>query len=263
MARKKQSQGNVVPEWVVTYGDLMSLLLCFFILLAAFSELKREHEYQEVVKAVREAFGYVGGSGQTTSQIDPTRNNTQSMLDMSLTGRRKDPIDESTIRNMVGKQTKVQTIREGTQFTIGGNIAFEVGSAELRQPAKVELDALAQLVTGRNNRIAVRGHAYGLDRGTDGSIDLRDISYRRAKAVGEYLVSKGVRPEVLSYEAFADTAPAEVRVYEPEEQGVNRRVQIILTEILVDEMHPDPNFSRGRAAPGVGIAGGNTGPDGG
>jgi len=257
VARKRRSQGNTVPEWVVTYGDLMSLLLCFFILLAAFSELKRDHEYQEVVKSVREAFGYVGGTGLAPSQIDPSRNNTQSILDMSLTGRRKDPIDESTIRNMVGKQTRVQTIREGTQFTIGGNIAFDVGSTELKQPAKVELDALAQLVSGRNNRIAIRGHAYGLDRGQEGGSDLRDISYRRAKAVGEYLVSKGVRPEVLSYEAFADTAPAEVRVYDPEEQGVNRRVQVILTEILVDEMHPDPNFSRGRGAPSVGIASGS------
>ena len=32
-----------VPEWVVTFGDMMSLLLCFFILLQMFSELKKDH----------------------------------------------------------------------------------------------------------------------------------------------------------------------------------------------------------------------------
>ncbi len=38
---KKQPPG--VPEWVVTFGDMMALLLCFFILLQMFSELKKDH----------------------------------------------------------------------------------------------------------------------------------------------------------------------------------------------------------------------------
>ncbi len=69
MPKKKQKKDSGgVPEWVVTYGDMMSLLLCFFILLAAFSELKREHEYQRVVTAVKEAFGYSGGVGVMTTR---------------------------------------------------------------------------------------------------------------------------------------------------------------------------------------------------
>ena len=57
MGKRKKPAPAGVPEWVVTYGDLMSLLLCFFILLAAFSELKQERDYQEVVRSVQEAFG--------------------------------------------------------------------------------------------------------------------------------------------------------------------------------------------------------------
>ena len=64
MAVKKQKKpAPGVPEWVVTFGDMMSLLLCFFILLQMFSELKKDREYQRVVTAIKEAFGYSGSIG--------------------------------------------------------------------------------------------------------------------------------------------------------------------------------------------------------
>ena len=63
MKKRPKKDGGGVPAWVVTFGDMMSLLLCFFILLQMFSELKREHEYQRVVTAIKEAFGYAGGIG--------------------------------------------------------------------------------------------------------------------------------------------------------------------------------------------------------
>ena len=52
-----------VPVWVITFGDMMALLLCFFILLQMFSELKKDREYQRVVTAIKEAFGYSGSIG--------------------------------------------------------------------------------------------------------------------------------------------------------------------------------------------------------
>ena len=44
------------PAWVVTFGDLMSLLLCFFVLLLSFSEMDR-NKYRVVSGSVRNAFG--------------------------------------------------------------------------------------------------------------------------------------------------------------------------------------------------------------
>ena len=51
--KKPKSSGNEVPEWILTYGDLMSLLLCFFILLAAFSEIKQPREYQMIIESIK------------------------------------------------------------------------------------------------------------------------------------------------------------------------------------------------------------------
>ena len=47
-----------IPEWVVTFGDMMSLLLTFFIMLASMSELKEDKMYQAVADALRRQFGH-------------------------------------------------------------------------------------------------------------------------------------------------------------------------------------------------------------
>ena len=69
MAKRKPPKGSDIPEWVVTYGDLMSLLLCFFILLVAFSEPKKPDEFRKVLEKIREALGFKGGIGVNDIEI--------------------------------------------------------------------------------------------------------------------------------------------------------------------------------------------------
>ena len=80
MAKKRKKPPVGVPEWMVTFGDLMALLLTFFILLQMFSELKREVEYQRVVTAVKEAFGYQGGTGVTPTDDLPMKSIVEQLV---------------------------------------------------------------------------------------------------------------------------------------------------------------------------------------
>lgn len=242
--KRKRGTDKSVPQWVVTYGDMMSLLLCFFILLAAFSELKQEREYRKVIQSIQEAFGYQGGVGISPTDMDPENAAVTFQAAISAPGRDVKRVQDSTIESMIGQHTMVETIHEGLKFTIGGTVTFDPGSDVLRPQARRELLQLAELLQGRNNRIVVRGHASGADRDPTGQTDYRDLSYMRAKAVGEFLRDVGgIREQVLSYEAMGDTEPAAVRRYTPDGQAVNRRVQIILTEVMVDETHPDALFT--------------------
>ena len=50
-----------VPEWVVTYGDMMSLLLTFFIMLVSMSELKGDGSIRAMLDAIKESFGPTAG----------------------------------------------------------------------------------------------------------------------------------------------------------------------------------------------------------
>ncbi|MAA98867.1 MAG: hypothetical protein CMN86_11320 [Stappia sp.] len=56
MAKKKQAGGGGAPEWLVTFADLMSLLVCFFVLIISFS-IQDKQKLQVVAGSMREAFG--------------------------------------------------------------------------------------------------------------------------------------------------------------------------------------------------------------
>lgn len=246
MPKKKQKQEAGVPEWVVTYGDMMSLLLCFFILLAAFSELKQEREYQRVITAVKEAFGYSGGVGVLPSDDPPLRSMLQLMETlMQQNAPQFKNLSESQDRGMEGKQTKVSRVQEGMMFTIGGSLTFEPGSAVLKPEAKEELLKVAKMLQGRRNKIEVRGHASSKILPADSPYaDLLDLSYARAKTVAAFLHGEGgLLEDVLAVEARGDREPIQGGRYTDAGQIENRRVEVIMTEVMIDELNKNASHT--------------------
>lgn len=247
MAIKKKDKkgGGDIPEWIVTFGDMMSLLLCFFILLAAFSELKREHEYQRVITAVREAFGYSGGVGVMPSDDPPLRSMIEMLETLAQKNLKDQKISQSEEQGIQGKRTKVTRVHDGLQFTIGGSLTYEPGSAELKEGAKEELLKIAKVLRGRNNKISIRGHAANKVLAPDSRFtDLRDLSYFRAKSVADFLRSEGgLRDEVLVVDARGATEPLALRKYSVDEQTENRRVEIIMTEAMASDLNKDRLYS--------------------
>ncbi|MEQ9616910.1 MAG: OmpA family protein [Phycisphaerales bacterium] len=245
MPQKRKKQAGGVPDWVVTFGDMMSLLLCFFILLQAFSELKREHEYQRVITAVKEAFGFSGGVGVLPTDDPPLRSMIEILEAMAQQHFKKSKVSHSDERGITGKRTRVSRVHDGMMFTIGGNITFDPGSAELKDNARAELEKIGDLLRGRNNKIAVRGHAANKQLPENSAFaDLRDLSYYRAKAVADYLVAEvGIDPEVLIVDARGATEPVEARAYSADDQTQNRRVEVIMLEVMNKELSPNADYS--------------------
>jgi len=61
-----------LPGWFVTYADLMSLLLTFFIMLASFSEVREQEKYQALKASMRRQFGHgVGDMAVATGWTNP------------------------------------------------------------------------------------------------------------------------------------------------------------------------------------------------
>ena len=56
MAKKKQEGGGGAPDWLVTFADLMSLLVCFFVLIISFS-IQDNEKLQVVAGSMKDAFG--------------------------------------------------------------------------------------------------------------------------------------------------------------------------------------------------------------
>lgn len=246
---KKQEQG--VPEWVVTFGDMMSLLLTFFILLQMFSELKRDHEYQRVVTAIKEAFGYSGGIGVLPTDDPPLKSILEQMQLMALKNFEDTQISQNDTPGMDGARMRVTKIRDGVVFTIGGPSTFEPLSAEVKPAVREQLDKLSVLLAGRRNKIVVRGHASSKYIPDDSPWrDLDELSFARARAVKDILVELGLEDRVFRLEAAGTREPARPRAIDPAAQAENRRVEVILTEQLVEEFDTDANHTSADLARG-------------
>lgn len=254
MARKKRgkSDGPGVPEWVVTFGDMMSLLLCFFILLQMFSELKQDREYQRVVTAIKEAFGYAGGVGVMPMDEPPLRSLVEVLETLAIKNN-NDVVHDSNAQDpgMDGPQMRVTKVREGIVFTIGGPSTFDPMSAEIKESVKQEIRELAKLLIGRNNKIEIIGHAAPKYLPEDSPWeDLDDLSYHRAVNVKDLLLECGLDDRVFRIQAAGTREPVRPRAMDPADAAENRRVEIILTEVLVEEMNADARHTSASAARG-------------
>ncbi len=244
MAKRKPPKGSDIPEWVVTYGDLMSLLLCFFILLVAFSEPKKPDEFRKVLEKIREALGFKGGIGVNDIEIQSA--NAEITIKSQNVNRGHDGrfVDEVPQRNIVGIAPQMTVVEEGNLHSIGGALPFSAGSTELSLDARAQLrDTVAPQIRDKKYIVRVVGHSWGPQDQTLGGHML--VSFERALAVRDFLVDEcGVDPMIFRLEIAGDHQPS------PESNGAspssNRRVQVYMTDKTVDQVHPDP-FGTGRS----------------
>jgi len=245
MPEKKEAPKAEVPEWVLTFGDLMSLLLCFFILLAAFSELKKPREYQDIIESINEAMGASGGMGMAHIM---ERLDNSMITDRDERARRdgdKKSTDENVETNVPGKEEKVNVVQEGARHAIGASIVFDAGSYQLtKRDQDLIRTLIAPKIRGLNYICPIVGHAWGIeDKRVSGGIGFDELAFKRAQAVKEFLVREGgVDPTILRVESAGNTEPNELGSGGQGDDS-NRRVQIYQTGRTVEQTHPDPNFT--------------------
>ncbi len=244
MGKKKEPPKAEVPEWVVTFGDLMSLLLCFFVLLVSFSEMKKPREYQKVIDSVNEAMGFKGGMG--LAHLIESANN--SMVSNQEERARRDgdkrSTNDNTDPNIEGRETLVNIVQEGARHAIGGSIMFEVGSFELSKRNQDMLrDTVAPKIRGLNYICPIVGHAWGLEEKRSG-LGFDELGYRRAQVIKDFLVREcGVDASILRVESAGNSEPMSLSAGSGGASGSNRRVQVYQTGRTVSQTHPDPNFT--------------------
>ncbi|GHT23638.1 MotB [Planctomycetales bacterium] len=195
MARKKPPEAGV-PEWILTYGDMMSLLLCFFIMLFSMSIIA-EIKWEAVVESLQRELGYAGSSRQksTSTKTTPARSSTteRSRRTSSLTGGQ--PIVATQ-----GNNLKVQTIRIEARDVKGGFIRFPIGDDELMESEKKSLLAMKDQLLGSPFKILIKGHVAPNEEGKGLYRRDIDLAYARAVKVMDYLISIGFKQEFFQIE---------------------------------------------------------------
>ena len=237
MARKKQEKAEAgAPAWMVTYGDAMTLLLCFFVIIVSMSEVKEDQRFQEVMESLRRAFGgYEGAVGAVPIENTPANTLIARLLELETPEfeKKRGDADEKGIH---GKRFRVTSVRDGMEVVVGGSITFDRFSATLKPEGRQLIARAAEHLRGYNTKILVRGHVTREPLPEDSlHEDARDLSYARAKAVALELERNGVRRIRLTPVAVADTEPLVRQAYTEERRSLNRRVEILVTEDLIED----------------------------
>ncbi|MGD9127564.1 MAG: flagellar motor protein MotB [Planctomycetia bacterium] len=236
MAKKKQDDGGGVPEWLVTFGDMMSLLLTFFIMLFSMSEIKKDDKFHAMVESLRKTFGY-----ETTEQTPiPGTNPNQNSLMKSLANlARAKQLNlmkgGAPVNAPIGENPRVRSDQDYGKETSMVSVRFKEGSDILNEEAKKLLDKQASLIIGNPQMIEVTGHTSNrpLPEGSQFR-DHWDLAFERAKVVKKYLESLGINPKRIQIGVAAGN-DLHYKGTDPEKQAENARAEVrLLREKFVD-----------------------------
>lgn len=124
----------------------------------------------------------------------------------------------------LAKSLAVKTEARGTVITLSGGVVFATNQAKILPGAQTQLNQVADaLKTQAEHHFSVEGHTD--NQGTDAIND--DLSARRAAAVRDYLIVRGVSANAISSEGYGSKRPVGDNK-NPEGRAMNRRVEIIV-----------------------------------
>jgi outer membrane protein OmpA-like peptidoglycan-associated protein len=122
-----------------------------------------------------------------------------------------------------GKIDTSSSIKEGNPIILK-NVFFATNSAELRVESEVELNRLKQLLD-ENPKMKIRINGHTDNEGSDSDNLL--LSDRRAKAVRDYLISKGIARERLDAKGYGESKPISNNDSQ-EGMQLNRRTEFVV-----------------------------------
>ena len=252
-----------IPAWVVTFADLMSLLMCFFVLLLSFSEIDAQ-KFKQIAGELSKAFGVqrevpvleipMGTSPifdkfspappeptvlnevkQTTTDEQPELETLKSPTNVAVEAAIQEEIDNTleqvqSVLEPAIKDGRVNVSLEQQRIVIRVEEkgAFPSGSADLTWEFEGLLLEMADILVEIPGKLTIEGHTDDVPIRTQRFYSNWDLSAARAAAVANALLAEGkLKPARLAVTGLAYTEPR-VPNTSSENRAKNRRVEIII-----------------------------------
>ena len=222
------------PGWMVTYGDMVTLLLTFFVMLFAFSSLNVER-FRNIIAAYQGAVGLLDG-GTTVTESEPLASGDSPNAELIVRNPLEADETVDVLRALAQLREEaeladaftVDVTERGIVIHFTDRVLFDLGRAELRPDAERVLRGVFDVLASWPHHIRVEGHTDNLPIETVQFPSNWELSTARAARVVRFVVEEGkIPPERLSaagygeYRPIADNGTAAGRAR-------NRRVDVVL-----------------------------------
>jgi len=232
--------GGGAPGWLATFADLVTLLMCFFVLLFAMSSTQEE-SFKELVQSLKSALGV-----QQVPEAGTREGLSMPMPESPEEEKEKKPeaVDEagamvqkevdqivSDVRelvmfNQLGGMVKVEGDEMGATITISDVVLFPPGESTMSRDGLEIMRKIANVLAQFNYHIKIAGHTDNAPISTARFPSNWELSANRACEIVRYLAKTGIDPKQMSAEGYAKYRPIATNVT-AEGRAQNRRVEIL------------------------------------
>lgn len=225
------------PAWMATFADLVTLLMCFFVLLFAMSTTQQE-TYKELVQSLRSALGAQAvpesgtREGLTMHAVPSEEPSEQQEID-ELGGMIEKEMEEivSEVRELVlfnklGGEVSVTKTEDGVVITLSDLLLFAQGGTLLSEKGHDILRKVAAVLSKLAYHVKIKGHTDSDLISSSRFPSNWELSSARASTVVRLLVENGVPPRYISAEGYAQYHPVATNDT-ARGRALNRRVEIV------------------------------------
>jgi chemotaxis protein MotB len=217
-----------MPGWVLTYGDMVTLLLCFFIMLFILSK-QEENKYKSVVGSIQNAFGVTGRDPRTPfiPRPDETDSATLGQAEAELMETVQKSIQDATNANELQNSLIVEVENKGVVLRIYSSDLFEPGTASLKPGADSLLQPIIAALNRHHFNLLVRTNVTSASLNTKLFPSVWEFSAARAGAALNGIILSGhIKGNRLKAMGSGDT---DIRVPpdDPRSEHYNNRTDFI------------------------------------
>ncbi|MDE5740882.1 MAG: flagellar motor protein MotB [Oscillospiraceae bacterium] len=247
MAKRRQSQEEEGGSWMDTYGDMITLVLTFFVLLYSMSSMDQS-KWQYLASALSKSPAIEEKAQvvlEPNAENDPTAIYDNEVPEVDDAAEIVDFEDfymylkEVVVTNNLQESVSVEMSNTGVYMRFRDNIFFGGDSDVLLDEGKYILDIISDGIRSVNERIyaiKVSGHTAGA---SNSDVNEWSLSSGRANSVINYMLGRDVcEPDKFSSAGYGKYRPVDENDTE-EGRRQNRRVEIIFVRNDVDFTDPE------------------------
>jgi len=237
---KKTEQLSGSPAWMTTYGDLITQILIFFVLLFSLANID-QRKFDMAMLSLQGSLGIIEG-GMTLEEGDFTEQGEVGEFLISAQEQREFELLQEKVEQIVAGDNlsgiQVNLDERGLLIRFVEGVLFDSGKADIKNDAKAILDKLAPLLMETHRHIRIEGHTDNLPINTREFPSNWELSTSRAVNVVKYMIEKhNFSPYILSAAGYGEYRPIAPND-SAKNRALNRRVDIIILKSTSESSEP-------------------------